>query len=79
MTFRGCVMCNERFCRVDPDYRAGRCTRLFCSDCVDAVQRSRMLCDSRPTDAKLAEVLAGLEREKHTFIDRLRAIARGAK
>ena len=39
VTFRPCEICGERFCRIDPDYRSGRCTRLFCSDCIDAVLR----------------------------------------
>jgi hypothetical protein len=39
MTFRACPICGQRFWRIDPDYRSGRYTRVFCSDCIDAVHR----------------------------------------
>jgi hypothetical protein len=33
---RRCVLCGERFARLDSDFRAGAVMRVFCSDCIDA-------------------------------------------
>jgi hypothetical protein len=39
--FTTCAICGERFCRIDADFRAGRVTSWFCSDCIDAVHSGK--------------------------------------
>jgi hypothetical protein len=41
---RVCVICESRFCRVDPTFRPGRFARLFCSPCIDAIGHGEVPC-----------------------------------